>query len=309
MSLEDVQAVTSALLGAGATIEELNAVRKHLSGIAGGQLARAIAPARAVTLTISDVVGSRPDVIGSGPTVPDNTTYHDALNVLRTRRVTPPQSVLDHLRAGADGMVPETPKPDPWVATSHLYRVVADNRTALQAAEVAARDRGYQTLVLTTRMEGEAREIGAFVAGLADGIVRDAVPFAPPAALLLGGETTVHLHGGGLGGRNQELALAAAIALDRSPGILVTSFGTDGTDGPTDAAGGMVSGDTVARGRELGLEASDFLERNDAYHYLEATSALLRTGPTGTNVNDVVLILAQTIDAGTNVAGIAGSPR
>ena len=309
MSLEDVQAVTSALLGAGATIGELNAVRKHLSGIAGGQLARAIAPARAVTLTISDVVGSRPDVIGSGPTVPDNTTYQDALNVLRSRRVTPPQSVLDHLRAGADGLVPETPKPDPWDATSHLYRVVADNRTALHAAAVAARDRGYQTLVLTTRMEGEAREIGAFVAGLADGIVHDALPFAPPAALLLGGETTVHLHGDGLGGRNQELALAAAIALDGSPGILVTSFGTDGTDGPTDAAGGMVSGDTVARGRELGLEASDFLERNDAYRYLEATSALLRTGPTGTNVNDVVLILVRPIDVGTNVAGVALSPR
>ncbi len=308
VSLEDVQAVTSALLGAGATIGEMNAVRKHLSGIAGGQLARAIAPARAVTLTISDVVGSRPDVIGSGPTVPDSTTYQDALNVLRTRRVTPPQSVWDHLRAGAEGRVPETPKPDQRDTTPHLYRVVADNRTALQAAEVAARDRGYRTLVLTTRMEGEAREVGAFVAGLAAGVLHDELPFAPPAALLLGGETTVHLHGDGLGGRNQELALAAAIALDGIPRVLVTSFGTDGTDGPTDAAGGIVSGDTVQRGRELGLEASDYLECNDAYRYLEATNALLRTGPTGTNVNDVVLILARPADAGTNVAGMQQSP-
>ncbi len=308
VALEDVQAVTTALLSAGATIGEINAVRKHLSGIAGGQLARAIAPARAVTLAISDVVGSRPDVIGSGPTVPDSTTFQDALNVLGTRRVTPPQSVWDYLRAGADGRVPETPKSDQWDATPHLYRVVADNRTALQAAEVAARERGYSTLVLTTRMEGEAREVGAFVAGLGAGVLHEALPFAPPAALLLGGETTVHLHGDGLGGRNQELALAAAIALDGHPGVLVTSFGTDGTDGPTDAAGGIVSGDTVQRGRELGLEASEFLERNDAYRYLEATSALLRTGPTGTNVNDVVLILAKPDDAGTNVAGVQRSP-
>jgi len=308
VSLEDVQAVTGALLGAGATIGELNAVRKHLSRIAGGQLARALDPARLVTLAISDVVGSRPDVIGSGPTVPDSTTYGDALAVVETRRVNPPHAVWEHLRAGADGLVPETPKPDQRDVRPHLYCVVADNLVALRGAEAAARDRGYRTLVITTRLEGEAREVGSFVAGLAVSVLHDGLPFGPPAALLLGGETTVHLRGNGHGGRNQELALAAALALDGVPDVLVASLGTDGTDGPTNAAGGIVSGATLPHGRDLGLHARDFLERNDAYHYLEATGGLLVTGPTGTNVNDVVLVLVRPADAGTNVAATDADP-
>ncbi len=308
ISLADVQAVTGTLLGAGATIGELNAVRKHLSRIAGGQLARAVAPARLVTLAISDVVGSRPDVIGSGPTVPDGTTYGDALAVLEARGVRPPRRVWEYLRAGAEGRVAETPKPGQPDATPHMYRVVADNLAALRGAEVAARDRGYRTQVLTTRLEGEAREIGSFVAGLALSILLDGLPVRPPAALLLGGETTVHVRGDGLGGRNQELALAAALALDGARGALVASLGTDGTDGPTDAAGGIVSGATVRHGQVMDLDARDYLVRNDAYHYLEAAGGLLVTGPTGTNVNDVVLVLVRPSDAGTNDAATEIDP-
>lgn len=293
VSLSDLQGVTDALLRAGATIRELNAVRKHLSRIAGGRLARAALPARVLTLAISDVIGSPPDVIGSGPTAPDPTTYADALAVLSRHGVEPPPAVLAHLRAGAAGLRPETPKPDDPDLARIAYHVVAGNLDALRGAGAEARRLGYRTLILTTRLEGEAREVGGVVAGLATGLRVEGLPISPPAALLLGGETTVRVTGAGRGGRNQELALAAARALDGVPGVLVASLGTDGTDGPTDAAGGIVDGGTVRRGDAAGLDARDYLERNDAYRYLEAAGDLLVTGPTGTNVNDVVLILAD----------------
>lgn len=284
VTLEDLRTTTDALLRAGAPIRELNAVRKHLSRIAGGQLARAAYPARVLTLAISDVVGSPPDVIGSGPTVPDPTTYRDALEALARRGVAVPPSVQTQLEAGAAGEHPETPKPGDPVFGRTEWHLVASVADALQGATEEATRLGYPAAIVTDRMEGEARQVGREIAGLA----RSA---RPPAALLLGGETTVTVRGDGYGGRNQELALAAAIALEGVPNVLVAALGTDGTDGPTDAAGAVVDGATVARGRARGLDARNHLHRNDAYPFLEATGDLLLTGPTGTNVADLVLIL------------------
>jgi glycerate-2-kinase len=286
VSLADLQATTDALLGAGAPIQELNAVRKHLSRIAGGQLARAAYPTRVVTLAISDVVGSPPDVIASGPTVPDPSTFGQALEILTRRGVAVPRSVHAYLQAGAVGERPETPKPGDPRFEQTSWSLAASIGHALRGAADEAIRLGYHTVIVTDQFEGEARDGGRILAGLAQGV-------RPPAALLFGGETTVTVHGDGRGGRNQELALAASISLEHQPGVLVAALGTDGTDGPTDAAGAIVDGATVARGRALGLDAYDHLRRNDAYPFLQATGDLLVTGPTGTNVADAILILVR----------------
>lgn len=296
VSLGDLQRVTESLLRSGAPIGEINAVRKHLSRIAGGQLARAAYPARVVSLLISDVVGDPPETIAGGPTVGDSSTYADALATLARRGVDAP-AVLRHLQAGAAGAIPETPKPgDPRLegTTTHI---VARNQDALRGAAREAERLGYPSMVVTATMEGEAREVAGTVVDLARRVRDRGGPIAPPAVLLLGGETTVTVRGNGRGGRNQEIALAAAIGLDGEAGITLASLGTDGTDGPTDAAGGMVDGGTVVRGRERGFDARDHLHRNDAYPFLRATGDLLVTGPTGTNVCDVVAVLVEA--AGT----------
>jgi glycerate-2-kinase len=291
VSLSDLRAATGSLLRAGAPIAEINAVRRHLSRIAGGWLARAAAPARLVTLAVSDVVGSAPDAIGSGPTVPDPTTYADALEVLRRREVDVPPAVRAHLQRGDLGEAPETPKPgDPAFARAS-YRVVASSRDALAAAAEEAERLGYRTTVVGDDMEGEARRVATEVAALAWGAHAEGESARAPAAFLLGGETTVTVRGPGRGGRSQELALAAALEIEGEPGVVVAAVGTDGRDGPTDAAGGMVDGETTARGRAAGLEARDALERNDAHAFLRASGDLVVTGPTGTNVNDLVLVL------------------
>lgn len=296
MTLSDLQTLTNSLLRAGATIGELNAVRKHLSRISGGRLAQAAAPARIISLVVSDVVGSPPDVIASGPTVPDPTTYTDALAVLARRGVQAPAAVLEHLQAGAAGEHPETPKPGAPEFGGATWHLVASNRQALEGASAEARRLGYVPLLLTTRLEGEAREVARVIAGLAVGVSQDGLPMSPPAALLLGGETTVQVRGDGRGGRNQELALAAALALEGVPDTLIACLGTDGTDGPTDAAGGIVDGGTLARGRQQGLDVREHVDNNDSYPYLQATGDLLTTGPTGTNVNDLVLVLVGDQD-------------
>jgi glycerate 2-kinase len=294
VSLTDVQRVTDALLRAGAPIRELNTVRKHLSRIAGGQLLRAAHPARVLALVLSDVVGSPLEVIASGPTVPDPTTYAEALEVLRRRQIEAPAAVLAHLRAGAAGEIPETPGPGDLKAGFASTRVVAANRDALEGAAREAERLGIQHRIVTDSFEGEARDVAVE-------IVREALRAtgapgeeAAPLALLWGGETTVTVRGDGLGGRNQELALAAAIALEGRDGVLLAALGTDGTDGPTDAAGGVVDGGTVERGRAAGVDAEDALRRNDAYRFLQAAGDLLLTGPTGTNVNDVVLVIVPS---------------
>jgi glycerate 2-kinase len=291
VSLTQLQEVTDALLRSGAAIHEINTVRKHLSRIGGGWLARAAAPARVVTLAVSDVVGGALDVIASGPTVPDPTTYADALEVLRNRGIHPPPAVLAHLRAGDDGEREETPKPGDAAFERATAHVIAGSREALAGAVREAERLGYRVRIVAEDLEGEASSVGEQVAQLAMGALAEDAD--APLAFLLGGETTVTVQGSGRGGRNQELALAAAVELEGVQGVLAAAMGTDGTDGPTDAAGAFADGGTVARGDAAGLDARDALRRNDAYPFLRAAGDLIVTGPTGTNVNDVVLVLVD----------------
>ncbi len=295
LTLADLQVTTDLLLRSGATINEMNAVRKHCSAVKGGQLARHIAPATALGLILSDVVGNPLDVIASGPLSPDPTTFADAWAVVEKYGLTEalPPRVREHLLAGVRGEVPETPKPgDPIFDNVHIV-IVGDNARAAESAARAAVEAGYNTEILTTFVEGEAREVARVVAALAKELVRHHRPLPPPACLILGGETTVTVQGHGTGGRNQELALAAAIALEGWPRVTVVTLGTDGTDGPTDAAGAMVDGGTLVRARALGLDPLHHLRENNAYPFLKATRDLLVTGPTRTNVNDLVLIFVE----------------
>jgi hydroxypyruvate reductase len=279
LTLDDFQAVTDALLRSGATIDEMNAVRKHCSAIKGGNLARLADPADLVTLILSDVVGDPLDVIASGPTVPDSTSVDDAREVLRRYGVEEPQ------------VLRETPKPGDAAFEGVQNVVVGSNRTAAAAAVDEARSLGYEALLLGTYVEGEAREVAKVAAALAKGLRAHGDPLSPPACLVWGGETTVTVRGEGKGGRNQELALAAALALDGWSDVFIMALATDGTDGPTDAAGAVVTGETMARARELDLDARAALEANDSYHFFEPLGDLIRTGPTGTNVNDLLFIL------------------
>jgi len=293
LTLADTVRTTDVLLRSGATITEMNTVRKHLSQIAGGQLARAAAPARLVTLIVSDIVGSPVDAIASGPTVPDPTTFADALGILERYRLTGrvPSAVLDTLRRGSAGALPETPKPGDPVFQGALVMVVADNAAAARAALAEAGRLGFHPLLLSTYMEGEAREVGRALGGIARQVTATSEPVARPACIVAGGETTVTVTGDGRGGRNQELALAAAQALEGLPDVLLVSFATDGTDGPTDAAGAVADGKTLERARGKGMDPARHLAAHDAYPCLDAIGDLIRTGPTNTNVNDLMLIL------------------
>ncbi len=305
LALADLQALTGALLRSGATINELNTVRKHLSRVKGGNLARLVAPATLVTLILSDVVGDPLDVIASGPTVPDPTTVADARAVLE-RHGNPwgfgkPQGFEFH----------ETPKPGDPAFERVQNVVVGSNRLAALAAVEKARQLGFNALLLSTYVEGEAREVAKVAAALAKGVRAHGDPLPPPACLVWGGETTVTMRGEGKGGRNQELALAAALALDGWPGVLVMALATDGTDGPTDGAGAIVTGETVARAQALGLDPRAALEANDSYPFFDRLGkapplsspphpqggGLIRTGPTGTNVNDLLFILVRQTTA------------
>jgi glycerate 2-kinase len=294
VSLAEKQAITDMLLASGATINELNAVRKHISAIKGGQLAQAAYPAAVITLILSDVVGSPLDVIASGPTVPDHSTFQDAWQVLEKFRLADaaPAGVRERLLRGRAGELPDTPKPGDPIFAAVENVVVADNAIAGEAVVARAQELGLHAQLLTTFVEGEAREVGRVIAGLAKEMLTNGRPARPPACLVLGGETTVTLRGDGAGGRNQELALSAALALEEWSGAFVVALATDGTDGPTDAAGAVIAGDTTARARGLGLRPLDFLERNDSYHFFAALGDLILTGPTNTNVNDLTLVLA-----------------
>ena len=256
--------------------------------MAGGWLARAAAPARLVTLAISDVVGSPLDVIGSGPGVPDTTTFAQAVAVLRKHRVPAPEAVMAHLQAGAAGMMPETPKPgDPAFRRASAH-VVASVRDALAGAALAAEELGYRAEIVASDLQGEARDAARGIAALAR---RRRGEHEAPLALLFGGETTVTVRGEGRGGRNQELALALALEIAGEYGTVAATLGTDGVDGPTPAAGAVVDSGTVARARERGADARASLDRNDSHTFFRATGELVVTGPTGTNVGDVVLVL------------------
>lgn len=294
LELADLQVMTGALLRCGAPIEQINTLRKHSTRLFGGQLARMAAPARVAALVVSDVIGSPLDVIASGPTTPDPTTFADAWAVAERWELaeTLPPALVAHLRGGLTGTVPETPKPGESLWARVANTVIASNVHAAEAAVAAARARGFNAMLLTTYLEGEAREVGRVAAGLARELALRNAPLARPALLVAGGETTVTLRGEGLGGRNQELALGAAEGMAGLPGALVVALATDGGDGPTDAAGAVVAGDTLARARAHGLAPADFLRRNDAYHFFAALDDLLRPGPTQTNVNDLLFVAA-----------------
>jgi glycerate 2-kinase len=294
LTLADLQETTNLLLRCGATIVELNAVRKHLSQIKGGGLARLAAPAPVVSLILSDVVGDPLDAIASGPLSPDPTTYAGAWAVLNgydlLERI--PPTVANYLQAGLDGAIAETPKPGSPIFQGVQNVIVGSNRLAAEAAVEAACACGLNALLLSTFVEGEARQVARVAGALARELVSYDRPVVRPACLVWGGETTVTVCGRGLGGRNQELALAAAMALDGLPDVLLVALGTDGTDGPTDAAGAIATGETLGRARSLDLDPAAYLADNDAYHFFDALGDLIRTGPTGTNVNDLLFILA-----------------
>ena len=298
LSLDEKKGVTRVLLACGATIQEINAVRKHLSRIKGGRLARAYAPATSLNLILSDVVGDDLDVIASGPTVPDSTTFADALAVLKRHGVADrvPRAALKALEEGALGLHEETAKPGDPAFERTTNVLVGTNHQALLAAEAKARELGYATLVLTSRLTGEAREAALALLGIGEDVALTGFPLRPPACLIAGGETTVTLRGSGKGGRNQEMALAFLAALPRSRAARRLSFlaaSTDGNDGPTDAAGAFASFEIVERARASGLEASVSLAANDSYRFHESAGSLLSTGPTNTNVCDVAILLVN----------------
>ena len=293
LTLADKQRTTQMLLQSGATIQEINAVRKHISKLKGGRFAKLVAPAHLVSLILSDVVGDSLEAIASGPTVGDATTYSDCLEIIQRYELREkiPHSVVDLLQRGAGGAVDETPKPSDAVFQKVQNVVIGSNQTALKAAKLQAEILGYYTQILSSSIEGESRTVARSHAALVKEIALTDKPVRRPACVISGGETTVIVRGDGLGGRNQEFALAAAIQIDGLDGAVVLSAGTDGTDGVTDAAGGIVDGSTIQRGRAKGLDATAFLTRNDSYRFLKATDDLLVTGPTLTNVMDLQVML------------------
>jgi hydroxypyruvate reductase/glycerate 2-kinase len=293
VSLADKLAVTKLLHRSGATIDEMNCVRKHLSRVKGGRLAEAFRGKALVSLVISDVVGDPLDVIASGPTAPDPTTFGDALRVLTDTGVmtAAPEAVVRHLTAGNSGAIPETPKRLPPTVEN---RIIGNNRLALDAAARAADDLGYRVIDLGAYVEGETRHVAAAVAGVVRSVKRDGLPAAPPACILLGGETTVTLGDApGKGGRNQEFVLAvlAKLGARETAGVTVLSGGTDGEDGPTDAAGAVADAGTLADARDRGLVPGEYLRDHDAYHFFSRVDGLITCGLTGTNVMDVRVVL------------------
>ena len=295
LTLADKQRINGALLDSGANISEMNCVRKHLSRIKGGRLAAACAPARVVTLTISDVPGDDPSIIASGPTVPDATTCADALAILTRYRIEVPAAVLAQLGSSAL----ETPKPGDAVFTGHEVHMIATPQQSLEAAAAVARAAGLNAYILSDEMEGESREVGKVHAALARGVARKGQPFSKPCVILSGGETTVTIRtlpegvAKGRGGRAGEFCMGLAVALQGQSGVYALAADTDGIDGVEDNAGAFVAPDTLARARAGGMKIDTYLDRNDAYGFFEPLGDLVVTGPTNTNVNDfrVLLIL------------------
>jgi hydroxypyruvate reductase len=292
IALADLQAMTTSLLRCGASINQINTLRKHLDGLKGGGLARLAAPATLITLLLSDVVGDPLDVIASGLTVPDPTNFQDCLQILARYQIetTVPPNILRHLQLGAAAQIAETPKPGDPLFARVTNQVIASNALAANAALGQARTEGFNTLLLTTFLQGEARQAGVFLAGICRQAAATGQPLARPACMLAGGETTVTLRGNGLGGRNQELALGAVSDLAGLENVLLVALATDGGDGPSDAAGAVVSGETLARAARLNLDPQAFLAANDAYHFFQPLGDLLQPGPTRTNVNDLAFL-------------------
>jgi glycerate-2-kinase len=293
ISVADKREITNALLKCGATINEINTVRKHISDFKGGWLAKKAYPATILNLILSDVVGDPLDFIASGPTVPDSTTFSDAVKVLKTHELwsKAPASIRRVLSDGEKGIIPETPKAGDEAFKKVLNVVVANNRFASLAAQEHLKSEGLNTLLLTATLEGEAKHVGVILASIAREISASGNPVPKPAGIIAGGETTVTVTGKGRGGRNQEIALAAAQNLESTNGVVVASLSTDGVDGPTDAAGAIVDGKTLKRATKMGHAAEKYLAQNDSYSFFSKLGDLIFTGPTGTNVNDVSVII------------------
>ncbi len=294
ITLDEKRTVTGLLLNVGADINELNTVRKHISGVKGGRLAQMFFPAKVVSLLLSDVVGDKVDVIASGPTAPDSSTFHDALNVLKKYNLLKqvPESVLKVIEKGADGQLPETPKAGDSIFDTIENIIVGSNLRAIEAAKERAEALGFRAEILFSELTGEAREAGRLLSEKAMETRRDRSG-SQRVCLISGGETTVTVRGRGKGGRNTELALAFALAIDGRKGITLLSAGTDGNDGPTDAAGAVVDGDSVQKARRLGMDAGEYIDDNDSYTFFKKTGDILITGPTGTNVMDVQIIAVE----------------
>lgn len=294
ITLADKQSVTDLLLKAGANINELNTVRKHISKVKGGRLAETAFPAKVISLIISDVVGDRLDVIASGPTSPDSTTYQDALRVIEKYELTDqtPRSVLDVLKNGAEDLTPETPKEGNPIFDRVENLIIGNNIRALKAAKAKAESFGLAAEIISSDLTGEARVVGKWLAKKAVEI-RNTNRSTRSCCLISGGETTVTVKGNGLGGRNMELALAFAMEIEGIDGITFLSAGTDGTDGPTDAAGALVDGQTVKKAKAIGLDPSVYLSNNDSYSFFKKIDVLIMTGPTGTNVMDIQIVVIE----------------
>jgi glycerate 2-kinase len=293
ITLEDKRQITDALLKSGATINEINTVRKHISDFKGGWLAKKAYPATILNLVLSDVMGDPLDSIASGPTVPDSTTFSEAVGVLKKYGlwIKAPSSVRKLLSDGENSLIPETPKAGDEAFKKVFNVVVGNNRFASQAACEDLKSAGLNALMLTATLEGEARQVGIMLASVAHEVIVSGNPVPKPAGLVAGGETTVIVTGKGLGGRNQEIALAAAMKLGGLDGVAVASLSTDGVDGPTDAAGAVVDGGTMARAKEMGLAPEVYLSDNDSYRFFSGLGDLIFTGHTGTNVNDVSVMV------------------
>ena len=294
ITLQDIQTASAELLTCGATIDEINTVRKHLSSIKGGQLAKAAYPSTLITLMLSDVVGDPMDIIASGPTVPDESTFEDAYAIIQkyTLEEKIPNIVCGFLRSGKMGEIEETPKNGNKIFDNTQNVIVGSNKIALDAAEKRAKDLGYNTIVLSSLVEGESRDAAKFFAAIAKEVSRTGTPVPKPACIIAGGETTVTIRGKGKGGRNQEFALSAAMEIEGCEGVVILSAGTDGTDGPTDATGAIVDFNTCKAAREkFRLNPDEFLNKNDSYNFFKKTGEHIITGPTMTNVMDIMISL------------------
>lgn len=292
ITLEEKGKTTNLLLKSGATIHELNAVRKHLSRVKGGNLARAAYPATVINLMISDVVGDNMDVIASGPFVPDKSTFQNALEILQRYELMEqiPESVRRHIEQGAAGTHDETPKEGDRIFTRVTNLIIASNIIALTAAQAEAEKRGYNSLILSSLFEGETRDIAFFHSAIAKEVLASSHPVKQPACIISGGETTVTVTGDGLGGRNMEFAMHAAVFIEGYD-MLMASIGTDGTDGPTDAAGAIADGATISEAMKRGLDPAAYIKNNDSYHFFKEIDDLIITGPTNTNVMDIRILI------------------
>ncbi len=295
VTLEDKQLVTKALLECGATIHEINALRKHISQVKGGRLATLAYPSTMISFILSDVIGDDLDSIASGPTAPDTSTFSDSLYILEKHKIKHrvPSAVIEFLEKGVRGDVEETPKAHDPVFRHVRNVIIGSNIQAVTASRQKAEELGYNTLLLSTFIEGETKDVAKVHAAIAREIINSGNPVERPACVISGGETTVTIRGEGLGGRNQEFALAAGIDIDGLEKVLILSGGTDGTDGPTDAAGAIADGTTMERARKLGLDAELYISENNSYHFFKQLGDLIITGPTFTNVMDLRLIIVS----------------